>query len=71
MEKTKDTKIVWKLSSMRIYERMFLIVGRRKLIRKTNYRNIKIEKFLTTKKTIVWIIAEAVHELNEENKSRS
>lgn len=53
MEKTKGTKIGWKLTSNRIYERMFLIIGRRKLIRKTNYRNIKIEKFLTTKKTIV------------------
>lgn len=52
MEKTKDTKIGWKLTSNRIYERMSIISGRRKLIKKTIPTKIRTEKFLAIKKTI-------------------
>ena len=37
----------------KIYDRMFKISGRRKLIKKTISTKIRVEKFLTTKKTIV------------------
>lgn len=36
----------------KIYERIFIISGRRKLIKKTIYTKIRSEKFLTIKKTI-------------------
>ena len=52
MKNVKEVKIARELTYNKIYERMFKISGRRKLIKKTISTKIRLEKILTIKKTI-------------------
>ncbi len=53
MKNLKEIKRAKELTYNIIYERMFLIAVRNKVIKKTSYTNVRLEKLLTIKKTIV------------------